>query len=77
MEFKKCERCGCFFMSNDNICCNCEAKDKIDLAKLTNYISEDITFNSLEDLSLNTGVTIKNLNRFIENDSINGLDIKL
>ena len=20
MEFKKCERCGCFFVSNDDIC---------------------------------------------------------
>lgn len=77
MEFKKCLRCGCFFMSDDNLCCNCESKDKIDLAKLNNFIDEDIPFNSLNDLSINTGITVKNLNRFIENKDITGLNIKL
>lgn len=76
MEFKKCLRCGCFFSSSNNICLNCESKDKADLAKLDNFINQDIPFNSLYDVSFNTGITIKNLNRFIENKDIGGLDIR-
>ena len=34
MEFKKCARCGCFFISDNDICCNCEAKDRYDMAKV-------------------------------------------
>ena len=34
MELKKCVRCGCFFASANNVCSNCEAKDRQDIAKL-------------------------------------------
>ena len=40
MEFKKCARCGCFFMSDDSVCCNCKPKDKFDTIKLQNYLEE-------------------------------------
>ena len=33
MEFKKCERCGCFFASNDNVCYNCLTKDRFEMSK--------------------------------------------
>ena len=39
MELKKCVRCGCFFASPNNVCSNCEIKDKQDIEKLNNYIS--------------------------------------
>lgn len=74
MEFKKCVRCGCFFMSNNDVCCNCESKDRFDIAKLTNIIEENISFNSIEDLSIASGVNLHNLNRFIADNKISGID---
>lgn len=77
MEFKKCVRCGCFFMSNNNVCCNCESKDKLDISRLNNIIEEETYVNSIEDLSASSGVSINNLNRFIKNRNNNGLNINL
>ena len=74
MEFKKCVRCGCFFTSSNNICCNCESKDRYDIAKINNIIEENDTFNSIEELSSLTGVNLNNLNRFISNNKIIGID---
>ena len=77
MEFKKCLRCGCFFSTNNDVCCNCEAKDKIDITRLNSIVNDDICINSIEDLSISSGITINNLNRFIKNKDINGLNINL
>ena len=41
MEFKRCLRCGCFFVSANDVCCNCESKDRFDVAKLNNILEED------------------------------------
>ena len=76
MEFKKCLRCGCFFTSNDNICCNCQSKDRLDLAKLNTIIDENITYNSIQDLSIASGINTNNLNRFIKNNQISDLNIE-
>ena len=64
MEFKKCNRCGCFFISEDEVCCNCKTKDRADTIKLQSYIEEHGVPNSIEELSAITGVTIKNISRF-------------
>lgn len=74
MEFKKCARCGCFFMSNNDVCCNCETRDRLDIAKLNNILNENTDFNSIQDLSIASGVTFNNLNRFIQNNKIDGLN---
>ena len=74
MEFKRCARCGCFFMSDNNICCNCESKDMLDIAKVNNILDENISFNSVQDLSIASGVNINNLNRLIQNNKILGID---
>ena len=34
MEFKKCNRCGCFFVSEHNVCEHCNPKDTFELSKL-------------------------------------------
>lgn len=70
MELKKCARCGCFFSSNGTVCCDCAIKDKQDIYNLNNYIVNYPTSNSVESLSFNTGVSIKNISRFIENNDI-------
>lgn len=74
MEFKRCVRCGCFFMSNNDVCCNCESKDRFDIAKLNSIIEEDINYNSIEDLSIASGINLNNLNRFISNNKISGIE---
>lgn len=78
MEFKKCNRCGCFFLSENNVCCSCADKDKIEIIKLNNYIEETIDeIPSVDDLSANTGVTVKNIKRFAENNSLANFNFKL
>ena len=75
MEFKKCERCGCFFTSNDNVCYNCLTKDKFEMSKFKNFIEENNvdTINSLNDLSIQTNYSFRVfiLNRFLGYDDFN------
>lgn len=75
MEFKKCERCGAFFASNDNVCYNCSTKERAEFSKFKTYIDEiNIdNINSLNDLSIGTGISSKTLNRFLDNEDF--LDI--
>lgn len=77
MEFKKCMRCGCFFMSDNDVCCNCQSKDRMDISKLNSILDETNNFNSIQDLSILSGVNMNNLNRFIANKQISDLDINL
>ena len=77
MEFKKCMRCGCFFISDNDVCCNCQSRDKMDIAKLNSILVENHSFNSIQDLSIASGVNINNLNRFITNNKLSNIDIRL
>lgn len=77
MEFKKCIRCGCFFLSDNDVCCNCDYKDKLDISKLTNILDENISFNSIQDLSNVSGISTNNLSRLIKLDKFNEYNINL
>lgn len=77
MEFKKCLRCGTFFMSDNDVCCNCQIKDRADISILNNFIDENIGITSAEDLSIGTGITTNNINRFIANNSLPNINFKL
>lgn len=68
MDFKKCVRCGCFFVSANDVCCNCETRDKQDICNLKNYIINSYSDCSIDNMSFNTGVSVKNISRFIENN---------
>lgn len=70
MEFKKCCRCGVFFASSDNVCSCCQAKDEQDLYKLNTFMNESGIPLSVANLSAGTGISEKNINRFIENKSL-------
>jgi len=71
MEFKKCARCGSFFLSENTVCPKCLPKDMTEITKITNYINEnDMTTCSLTNLSVNTGVTLKNINRYLDTNVI-------
>lgn len=70
MDFKKCNRCGNFFMSDNDICYDCGIKDKADIAKLNNILVNTSGINSVNELSANSGVNPTNINRFIDNNFI-------
>lgn len=71
MDFKKCARCGSFFLSDNAVCPKCLPKDRCDISKLTNYINDNnITNSTISNLSVNTGITLKNINRYLNSDVI-------
>ncbi len=65
MEFNKCSRCGSFYISQGDVCPKCIAKDANDKSNFRNYIEEN-GFSNLETISGKTGITIRNLNRYLE-----------
>ena len=68
MEFNKCSRCGAFYTTSNNVCPNCEPKDACDQLKLKDYLAENDMPSTIEALSTNTGISEKNLNRFLANN---------
>ena len=69
MEFNKCNRCGAFYMSEGTVCPKCSPKDALELSNLKNYIEEN-GFSSIDAVSAGTGISAKNLNRFLNVDGI-------
>ena len=65
MEFKKCARCGCFFVTEGDVCSNCLPKDRLDIFKVQNYL-EDNQGSSVDNVSINTGISTKNVERYFE-----------
>ena len=76
MEFKKCERCGCFFVSNDEICCNCAPKDRFEISKLKNYFENNNEESSINTISIATGISIKNLNRYLVSNELSDFSVQ-
>ena len=77
MEIKKCVRCGQFFETMNEVCNGCLAKDNKDIGKLKNYFSYGYIAGkvSLGDISNDTGITMKNLNRLLGNEEFEGVYI--
>lgn len=65
MEFNKCSRCGNFFISNNDVCPKCQTKDSLEFKTFQNYIEENGMNTNLDVLSTETGISVKNLNRFL------------
>ncbi len=70
MQLNKCERCGCFFMSDACVCPNCLEKDASDINTLKNFLEDYNQASSLEDISHNTGISTKNLHRFFKSEEL-------
>lgn len=68
MEFSKCNRCGNFYISNSNVCPKCAAKDNLEFSAFKNYIQENGFEESLGAISSETGISEKNLSRFLNYD---------
>lgn len=77
MELKKCERCGCFFMSNNSVCPSCQPKDIYEMSKLKNYFENENYSNMLNSISIDTGITLKNLNRHLNSNEFSDISNKL
>ena len=82
MEFNKCSRCGNFYISNDLVCPKCKAKDAFEFETFQSHIQENGLTQNLDKISSQTGISVKNLNRFLDysgyNNYIDGLgNIKL
>ena len=78
MEIKRCARCGGFFETVNEVCNGCVAKDNKDMGKLKNYL-EGYSYGekalTREELSFGTGITMKNLNRFLSAQEFSGIYI--
>lgn len=77
MELNKCKRCGAFFVSNHCVCPNCEPKDTMELSKLKGFLKENDCPNSIDLLASHTGISAKNLNRFLEQEDFISIASKL
>lgn len=66
MDFKKCSRCGNFYVSNGNVCPKCSPKDNLEFSTFNSYINENGLEESVDTISGKTGISVKNLNRFME-----------
>lgn len=73
MELVKCSRCGNFYTNQGYVCANCLSKDNAELSQFKNFIEENgIEVNSLSQVSAQTGITEKNLNRFLNYEGLEG-----
>ena len=66
MEFNKCSRCGSFYISQGAVCPKCSGKDGFEFSTFINYVEENGFENSLDTIANETGISVKNLNRFLE-----------
>lgn len=71
MEFNKCSRCGNFFLSNDDVCPKCKAKDTLEFESFKTYISENGVNGNIDLLSSETGISQKNINRYLNYSGYN------
>lgn len=77
MELNKCKRCGAFFVSNNCVCPNCEPKDTAEIYKLKDFLSENDCPTSIENLAYDTGISVKNLSRFLKQEDFSNIATKL
>ncbi len=70
MEFKKCTRCGNFYVTEGNVCPRCVAKDNMEFATFKTYIKENGLIGGIDTISGKTGISEKNINRFLTYDGI-------
>lgn len=77
LEARKCARCGSLYIADTVVCNNCLAKDGADLYKLEGFVkkqgNEEITRG---ELSIATGISNKNLARFLEYEEFQGVCVE-
>ena len=69
MELNKCSRCGAFHTNESDVCPKCAGKDSLELSTFKSYIEEN-GCSSIDTIATQTGITQKNVNRFINSQGI-------
>lgn len=64
MELNRCSRCGAFHSSEGDVCPKCAEKDSLELSTFKSYIEEN-GISSVDTIATQTGISQKNVNRFI------------
>ena len=73
MEVTKCSRCGAFYTNVGYVCPKCTTKDNFELSTFKNFVEENgMELTSLNQVSVCTGISEKNLNRFLNYDGLEG-----
>ena len=74
MELKRCVRCGKFYGSDVDVCKECEKKDLSDMSKLKVFFAENyVTGVSKMEISASTGISARNLNRYLSYEEFNSI----
>ena len=73
MELIRCSRCGAFYTNGGYVCSKCIDKDNLELSTFKNFVEENgVELQSLNQISVCTGISEKNLNRFLDYDGLEG-----
>ena len=73
MEVIRCSRCGAFYTNGDYVCPKCTDKDNLELSTFKNFVENNgVELKSLDQVSMSTGISEKNLNRFLNYDGLEG-----
>lgn len=73
MELVRCSRCGAFYTNNGYVCPKCRDKDNSELSTFKNFVEKNgIQLQSISQVSVSTGISEKNLNRFLNYDGLEG-----
>lgn len=66
MELNRCSRCGNFYVAEGNVCPKCSTKDGYEFSAFKSYVQENGMENSVNTISNTTGISVRNLNRFMD-----------
>lgn len=73
MELNKCNRCGAFYASEGDVCPKCASKDSLELSTFKSYIEQN-GYSSVDTIATQTGITQKNVSRFLGYEGINPIN---
>ena len=73
MEVKRCSRCGAFYTNQGYVCAKCTNKDNLELSQFKNFVEKNgVEISSLRQVSSETGISERNLNRFLSYEGLEG-----
>ena len=73
MELNRCSRCGSFYVSEGNVCPKCSRKDGLEFSTFKQCVTENGFEQSLDTISGETGISVKNLNPYLGYQEIQNL----
>ncbi len=73
MKFNRCVRCGSFYTTEDAVCPNCISKDEMEKDKLKRFLANNEIPKNPMDLSCQSGISMKNINRYLDTKDFSSL----